>query len=221
MQKTIIIGDVHGCFEELQQLLEACDYKTGDDVVFVGDIIGRGPSSKAVLQWIEKTGSRSVLGNHEQALIEWRLAIGQRLALPSLNQMQRNLIMELDSTDWSTLHRLPLMIRLPFYNVVVVHAGFVPGVPLENQDPQLMLNIRTIRADGTGSQMKSDGPLWGILWQGPEEVVFGHHASQGLQCHPYATGIDTGCVYGGSLTAYLLPERRFVSIRSTRVYYPL
>jgi hypothetical protein len=81
-----------------------------------------------------------------------------------------------------------------------------------------LLNVRTIRPDGTGSRAPNDGVLWGSLWPGPETVVFGHHARAGLQEHPFAIGLDTGCVYGGRLTAYLLPERRFVSVPARRAY---
>ena len=75
----------------------------------------------------------------------------------------------------------------------------------------LMLTIRSIKADGTPSK-RVDGEPWASLWPGPELVVFGHDAVRGLQMYEHAVGLDTGCVYGGRLSGYLLPERRLVQV---------
>jgi hypothetical protein len=83
------------------------------------------------------------------------------------------------------------------------------------------MNLRSVRADGVGSKRPDDGALWGTLWHGPELVLFGHHASAGLQEHPFAIGLDTGCVYGGALSACILPERRIVSVPAKRPYAPI
>jgi hypothetical protein len=64
------------------------------------------------------------------------------------------------------------------------------------------MRIRTVKA-----RVKSRGRrevLWGAAYAGPPHVVFGHNAAPGLQLHPWATGLDTGCVYGGRLTAMIL-----------------
>jgi nitrite reductase/ring-hydroxylating ferredoxin subunit len=62
--------------------------------------------------------------------------------------------------------------------------------------------------------------LWGSLWPGPELVLFGHHASEGLQRHPHAIGLDTGCVYGGELSACILPGQEIRSVPAHETYEP-
>jgi hypothetical protein len=221
MGQTIVIGDVHGCIVELKELLEACGYRPGDDVIFVGDLVSRGPDSLGVLKLIRDIGARSVLGNHDHALLSLKKALEAGVKPPVVISRSRLAVsMELGRDDWKFLETLPLFLRLPAYQAVVVHAGLVPGIPIEKQDHYSLLNIRSVTPSGTGSERKTDGVLWGTLWKGPETVIFGHHASQGLQQHPYAIGLDTGCVYGGRLTAYLLAERQFVSVQAKQIYSP-
>ena len=82
----------------------------------------------------------------------------------------------------------------------------------------MLLNIRTIRPDGTGSRRPNEGVLWGSVYGGPAFIYFGHHAAQGLQRHPYALGLDTGCVYGRRLSAFVLPDKRLISVEARKTY---
>ncbi|MEY4575813.1 MAG: hypothetical protein RL701_516 [Pseudomonadota bacterium] len=217
MGRTIFIGDVHGCLHELEDLLDACAYAQGDHVVLAGDLIAKGPQSLGVLKLVRERGLLGVRGNHDNAVLRWRDAVLARVA-PERATQHFLLARQLSEDDWSVLLGLPLFQRVPEHQAVVVHGGVVPGIAIEQQEPDLLMNMRTVRADGTGSRRPDDGALWGTRWAGPELVVFGHHAMAGLQRHPRAIGLDTGCVYGGRLTAYLLPEDRFVSVPARAVY---
>jgi len=218
--RTIIVGDVHGCREELEILLRELSFSSGDCLVFVGDLIARGPDSLGVLDIVRQTGALLVRGNHEQKILDWK-----RDNRVTLGRMHKELALSLRPVDWSLLESAPLSIELPAHRARVVHAGVDPRLPFDQQSPESLLNIRTV-ATRDGHR-----PLWGAAYNGPEQIVFGHNAAPGLQLHPFATGLDTGCVYGGRLTAMVLPEgavvpkslaerqRALVSVPALRVHF--
>jgi predicted phosphodiesterase len=220
MGRTLVIGDVHGCSGELRDLLDACAYADGDRVLLVGDLVAKGPDSRGVLALVRQLHAQSVRGNHDQAVLRWQDR-SARDSAPDRGPHHLRLARELSDEDWAVLQSLPLWIRVPEYELLIVHGGIVPGVALEAHDPELLMNMRTLRPDGTGSRRPEDGVLWGARWPGPERVVFGHHATAGLQRHPHALGLDTGCVYGHSLTALVLPDDRIVSVPARAAYVPI
>jgi nitrite reductase/ring-hydroxylating ferredoxin subunit len=221
MGRTLVIGDVHGCTDELRELLRACDHQQGDDVVFVGDLVAKGPDSRGVLALFRDLDARGARGNHDERVLRHANAIDGGEVSPDRRGPHAEIARSLDARDWAVLRSLRLWWRLPAHDALVVHAGLVPWLPLERQDPKQLMNIRTLQADGSGSSRADAGPLWAESWKGPELVLFGHHAMRGLQRHPFAIGLDTGCVYGGALSACILPEREIVSVPARRAYAPV
>lgn len=216
MRRAIVIGDVHGCREELEALVRACGVTPEDQVFLVGDLVAKGPDSQGVVQLAREQGYLAVLGNHDAHLLQIRAGTVDRKPKATHLEAAR----AFTGADWAYLESLPLWRRIPGHDAIVVHGGLVPGVPLEAQAREHLLTLRSIRPDGTPSKKVDEGVPWASLWPGPEHVIFGHDAIRGLQQYPFATGLDTGCVYGGALTAILLPERRFVSVPARRVYSP-
>ena len=205
--RTIIIGDVHGCRAELEALLDRVAFTSGDRLVLVGDLVARGPDSLGVLDVARRTGAIVVRGNHEQKLIDWRHARiawmrGEAVAKSPIGSMHRDIARSLRPVDWTLLETAPFFFDLPEHGARVVHAGVVPGVAIDAQSPQTMMRIRTVRVPIKKNE--SENRLWGACYAGPPQVIFGHNAAPGLQLHPWATGLDTGCVYGGRLTAMVL-----------------
>jgi hypothetical protein len=248
MGRTVIVGDVHGCAAELEALLDRVGFESGDTLVFVGDLLARGPDSLGVLDVARRTGAIVVRGNHEQKLLAWRAArrawledpfvhAGDRYERRALKQearplgkIHRDVAKALRPVDWTLLHNSVFWLDLPEHGVRVVHAGVDPRVRWERQERAHLIGIRTVPSSAKTRHLGRH-VLWGKLYAGPPHVVFGHNAAPGLQLHPWATGLDTGCVYGGRLTAmvlregervpraYVRRERLLVSEPARRIYF--
>jgi hypothetical protein len=205
MGRTVIVGDVHGCSGELEELLERVRFAAGRDrLVSVGDLVVRGPDPHGTLSLVRRLGARAVRGNHEHKLLAWR-----RRHKPIGPEHER-LARALSEQEWGMLEAMPLWLDLPEHGVRVVHAGVVPGVAVDRAPRDALLKMRTIDARGDWSDEPEAGPLWGTKYEGPPHVVFGHNARPDPQLHAWATGLDTGCVYGGKLTALVLDEKERV-----------
>jgi len=206
MQRTIIVGDVHGCVDELRLLLRQCGYAKGDRVILAGDLVAKGPDSQGVVQFARENGVLAVLGNHDAFAIAHRDEADK-----DRTQGRRSYIRTLGAADWSYLEALPLFLRIGSTapgepEVAIVHAGLVPDVAIEAQRPEHLLSLRSIADSGEPTS------------RGPERVVFGHDAVRGRQQYPMATGIDSGCVYGRDLTALVLPEEKTVQVAALKRY---
>jgi len=219
MQRTIIVGDVHGCVDELQALLRQCGVVRGDRVALAGDLVAKGPDSRGVVQLVREIGALAVLGNHDDFCIDvWR-----RRHQAEARHPRRWLLDTLDESDWAFLESLPLFLRLGAEGeggpeVAVVHAGAVPGIPLEEQERDNLLSLRSLVGGSAPSRRLLMRWPWAAAWRGPEHIVFGHDAVRGLQQYPLATGLDTGCVYGRELTALELPSRRIYKVPARHRY---
>jgi predicted phosphodiesterase len=218
MQRTIVVGDVHGCIDELEELLRVAGHAPGDRLVLAGDLVAKGPDSHAVVQLAREHGAGAVLGNHDAHALKARSGEGK------LKPERQQLLHTLTDEDWAFLQAMPLYLRLGRESedgpeIAVVHAGAVPGIPLEKQNREYLITLRSINKHGEPSK-RIEGRPWAAVWNGPEHLIFGHDAVRGLQIYPYATGLDTGCVYGGKLTGIVLPERRIVSVPAKRAYVP-
>ncbi|CCT74853.1 uncharacterized protein FFUJ_10925 [Fusarium fujikuroi IMI 58289] len=338
--RLIIVGDVHGHLPELKKLLEKVAYSKsdGDKLIFVGDLINKGPDSPGVVQLAMELGASAIRGNNEDRVLAAHTAIkrgedtklierSKRLALeaekekevtngelaPSESKEDLKSISPEDlkpyssESDFTTAANLtdkqiswlasqPLILRIklrkgatsPPWNsgtLLVAHGGLVPLLPLEEQDPWAVMNMRglvykdpeatvtePIRAgllkgaksrtrryaayhDATDADIRSELAKWvdvvnggegfsgqykeGVVgfpletregdwwidawnrWQSsiedPEKrsiVVYGHDARVGIQVGAdlpevprYTFGLDSGCVYGKSLTAIVIDEK--------------
>jgi hypothetical protein len=199
--RTLIVGDVHGCREEVEALLASVGFAAKSDrLVFVGDVVVRGPDPRGTLALARKHGATIVRGNHEQKLLAGRAGTTR------LGPDHQRVADVLSEEDWRTINATPLWLDLPDHGARVVHAGMIPGVRPKHMPAEALLRMRTIDSHGRWSDDRDGGELWGTLYGGPPHILFGHNARNEPQFHKWATGLDTGCVYGRRLTGMLLGE---------------
>jgi diadenosine tetraphosphatase ApaH/serine/threonine PP2A family protein phosphatase len=215
--RLIAIGDIHGCHAEFTELLERVGFSPGDRLVLLGDLINRGPDSLGVLDLARQLGAVSLLGNHELRLLTYRRTRDN----DALKETDAATFAELRPEDWKYLEAMPLTLEEPDLQTVFVHGGFLPGEPWQRQPAQVVTRIQVIDAEGRPRKRADceDCPLWADLWSGPPFVVYGHTPRPEIYKLKWSVGIDTACVMGGHLTAYILPERRFVQVRARRRYF--
>lgn len=209
--RTIVVGDIHGCYDELTALLEKVELGDKDRVIAVGDLITKGPKNREVLQ-LFMTDARfsTVMGNHDLALRRrWN---GEDIELrPAQKEAHKELKGEKEAYT-SFLNRLPYIIDLDTH--LVVHAGLRPNVELYSQTTGDLTRLRTLGAD----RESVEGTPWYHVYYGDKTVLFGHWPSPEPRRGKKAIGLDTGCVYGYNLTAYIIETEEFVSVPALRAY---
>src|SRR5436305_13926184 len=118
MNRTIVIGDLHGCHDEALALLDRLAATENDRVIFAGDLVDRGPKPRECVELAMK--HECILGNHEE----------KHLQSSHHHEETRK---ELREEHYAYFKKLPTFIRIPESNAVVVHAGVMPGVAIEAQ----------------------------------------------------------------------------------------
>ncbi|MBL8784893.1 MAG: metallophosphoesterase [Deltaproteobacteria bacterium] len=200
--RTILFGDIHGCFDELRELLDRLSPTADDILVSVGDLVDRGPDPSAVIDFFrQRPGAVAVCGNHERKHIRGILSYSQLVAREQMGERYD------EQVAW--------MATLPYHyetdEVRVVHWGLYPGVPLEEVPEDVRAG--TTSGDGRLRERFGDTP-WYAHYTDAKPVVFGHAVvgSEPLIIDDRIFGIDTGACHGQRLTALVLPERRIVSV---------
>lgn len=139
----LIVGDVHGCLDELRTLLAKARYnKNKDTVVLVGDLVNKGPKSSATVRFAREQGFYAVRGNHDDSALAAYYRVGRFRdeALPASYAY----VNEFSEEDVRWLTELPYSLSIPHLKTMVVHAGVVPGLPLESQTAAHMSRIRSV-----------------------------------------------------------------------------
>ncbi|PHH74876.1 hypothetical protein CDD82_4731 [Ophiocordyceps australis] len=234
-RRLIIIGDIHGMLTALDALLRHVAYDPHTDhIVAVGDVVYRGPDSPGVVDRLMALNASAVRGNHEdQVLLAWSAARHQyrqqhgpdasltpcpSVELDSRKSAHLDLARSLGPHRLDWLARLPLILDARPLPIYIVHAGLVPGVALDKQDPEAVNTMRSLVYSDSHPPVAH--PLhhhsaepWSLAWnrwqhQLPQSqrrtVVYGHDAKRGFSQGTYTFGLDSGCVRGHPLTAMIV-----------------
>lgn len=206
MARTLLVGDIHACWDELRALCDRVALTDDDVVVSVGNVVDQGPDPMAVIDWFRtRPNTIAVCGNHERKHALGSLSFAQQITRAQLGDRYA------DAVAW--------MRTLPYYwesdAVRVVHAALLPGVPLADTSPAVLCGSTS----GTGRLEKRlaarhDGRPWHELYDDPKPVVFGHHlmGEVPLVRDGRVFGLDTGACHGMRLTALVLPTFEIVSV---------
>lgn len=237
--EIVVVGDIHGCYKEFKELLDKVHSETPSKKpdkclkILVGDLVNKGPDSKEVVQLCCDKYPKSILavrGNHDEIV----LSLHKKYKEKKESLEERNKwIKKMPSKYIAYLNSLPYSIKIPSLKCIIVHAGIDPS----KEDPAVttplstMITMRNIKVlKDTRSEDHSylctksekEGVAWATFWPGPEHVYFGHDARRRLQDqHEFATGLDTGCVYGDRLSyIYIKGQRKgeICSIKAKEVY---
>ena len=209
--RTVVVGDIHGCYDELMALVELVNLRERDRLVCVGDLVVKGEKSREVLElFMRDARFSSVLGNHDRALLRaWK---GERAGLKPSQEKCRAQLDAGRERYAAFLDSLPLFIDLGSH--VVVHAGLRPDVALAEQTVEDLTELRTLGPD----RASREGTPWYEVYEGERVALFGHWPMTPPRRGPRALGLDTGCVYGYSLTAYVVETGEFYSVPARRTY---
>lgn len=218
--RLIFIGDIHGCFEELCDLLARVRPAKNDLVVSVGDIVTKGYDPVQCLELWRERGYLAVQGNNEIKLLAHAKPLLRFFASDPVLQ-RGDLVKYIRS--W------PRAIDFPNAGLTVVHGGFLPDMRIDaetvEQEKDVISELRWIRRKNgdwrpIGKEKKKKGDvLWAEKWNGDRFVIYGHTPVREPKFDERALGLDTGCVYGGKLTAAIYDgEWETVSVKARNSY---
>ena len=216
MTRIIAIGDVHGCADEFEELLEALELQPEDRVIQLGDLVNRGPDSHRAIELAREYHVQAIIGNHELRLLTARREKRKDI----LKSYDQATIDQLTDEDWAYLEAMTRFKHEAVLDTVFVHGGFLPGSPWHSQPVELVTGIQVIDEKGKPAK-RSDAPKappWADSWPGSPFVVYGHTPRPTVLERPGSMGIDTGCVYGGHLTAYDITDKTITQVRARKAY---
>lgn len=187
-------------------MIEQLKVRPIDRVIFLGDLINRGPDPAGVVQYVMENDFECLMGNHEDEYLHEYTKV-DKYAL---------LFQKLGKAAHEWIRNRPLFIETDEF--MAVHAGLQPGKHPSETRRGVILNIRTW--DGVGQDLKSpQNPPWYEFYTDAKPVFYGHWARKGLNLRKNTFGLDSGVVYGRKLSAYILEKRQLVQIDAERQYY--
>ena len=225
MNKLIVYGDIHGCYNEFTSLRKRINPQKDDIEVCVGDIITKGKDSIKVLDFIIANNIKSVLGNHEDKLIRY---LGHNNSNKKnhiiLDKDEQNIINNLTTKHIEFLENLPLYLK--FDDITILHGGIQNNINLDElskRDKQKILRLRYLDIDGNFLSLDKEDEnsiFWADVYDGNQGfVVYGHQWFNEVRENKFSLGIDTGCIYGNKLSVIVFKNNDVDNFKIKSIKY--
>jgi bis(5'-nucleosyl)-tetraphosphatase (symmetrical) len=211
MNRIILYGDIHGCIDEWSALRARLSPDPGDTEISVGDLVDRGPDSLACIRSARSWGISCIRGNHEHVYVRYaaheeRKRLSNKRNPMILTEEKAGLYESFAASDLEWLENLPIYLRMG--GLTAVHGGVLPRLELGPSTPRHVLEIclwiRNLdeRDKPVGLGDPRSCVRWSDHYAGSSGyIVYGHEPFEKPRIRSDSLGIDTGCVFGGSLTA--------------------
>lgn len=240
--RIAVIGDIHGCIDELVELYAKLRLLSLCGIYHAGDLVDRGPDSGAVIDFCRENGIQGVLGNHEESILGWWRRYKEEGIVPN-NKDKARTLSQLNDERVAYMQSLPKLHVFDQFKTVLVHGGLWPGRGL-HQQPHNIIRAQMIHQDedklgrtrwwgkdapnGASKKTEAESYLegwrrWYEIYDWDYNVVFGHSVFKDPFVHESVAGakcvgVDQGGCFGGFLTAVILPDMQFVQVRAHRTY---
>ncbi|MCP4523504.1 MAG: hypothetical protein GY828_04765 [Candidatus Gracilibacteria bacterium] len=205
MKRTIFIGDIHGCYDEFQLLLEKLKITQFDIIYLTGDMINKGPKSWKVIKYLYKHRDqfKAILGNNEFYFFQYYLEGNSLTITEDFIKLKEKFDKHPEIFKYFR--------KLPYYvdhsDFLLIHGGLDPSKTLEKHSNEEISTIRLI----------NEKP-WYEQYTGSKKVIYGHWATNGLNIVKNTIGIDGGCLYGKCLHAYVLESGEIYTQPALKLY---
>lgn len=223
--RTYIVGDIHGCIDELNELLKVISFSKNDLLISVGDNIDRGPDSVGTIKKLIEINAISVKGNHENKFLRWYR--GNKYL------DEQKFYSKFSDEEVKYIANMPLYYKINSENIII-HAGMKPNLSIENQKSEDLMYLRYTDADRKFiSLRKINDPSFekiGLFWTefGPFDynIFYGHNVHSlhkplitDFVNGKKAYGLDTGACFGGHLTAIVFETKEIIQIKAKQEYF--
>lgn len=237
MNKIIVsIGDVHGCLEELDELLKIISFNPNQmRVVLLGDLMDRGPDPVGCIKRARELNLECVRGNHEDKHLRWhkheltKLQTGKSNPMKQMSDVDIIANKSLSDDDLAWMGRLPYQLQLT-QELFAVHAGVEPSVKWGHQNPAQLMRVRYVNENGKAIALNPDksqpehSQYWTEQYSGPYDIVYGHNVYDEVnftrtKSGHLCVGVDTGCCFGNKLSALIVNTMEVVSVKAKQKYF--
>lgn len=239
MKRRAFVGDGHGCIDEWLEMMRLLKAEGVDEAWSTGDLVDKGPDSAAVVDYCMRNNVRAIMGNHEEGLLV-RYDTWKKTGRLPKNPDRARTVTSMTPEMIAWLRTLQPLAVFDDLKLVAVHGGLIPRLPLHEQVRRSGTICRLqmchpgmpgkskwfeVSQDGEPEEelRKKGWARWYELHDWEYDVVFGHSVFPEPMVHQNegagrTIGIDTGCVYGGKLTAVIMPDLKFVSVPARKKY---